>query len=34
MMDLPLIPIFGPLGGNQLIATLNAIYPEVGKPME
>jgi hypothetical protein len=34
VMDLSLIPIFGPFGGNQLITALNAVYPEVGKPME
>jgi len=34
VMDLSLIPIFGPFGRNQLITALNAVYPEVGKPME
>ena len=28
MMDLPLIPILGPFGGNQLIAALNALGAE------
>jgi len=30
MMDLSLIPILGPFGGNQLISTLNALHPEAG----
>ena len=30
MTDLPLIPILGPFGGDQLISALNAIYPEAG----
>jgi hypothetical protein len=28
MADLPLIPILGPLGGNQLIVASNAFHPE------
>jgi hypothetical protein len=28
VMDLPLIPIFGPFGGNQLIVALSAVHLE------
>ena len=31
-MDLPLIPILGPFGGNQLITALDARYPVFGTP--
>ena len=34
MTDLPLIPIFGPFGGNHLVIALDARYPELRKPME
>jgi hypothetical protein len=30
MMDLSLIPILGPFGGDQLISALNAVHPEAG----
>jgi hypothetical protein len=30
MMDLPLIPILGPIGGKQLITALDAPHPEAG----
>jgi len=30
MTDMPLIPILGPFGGNQLIVALSAVHPEVG----
>ena len=29
-MDLPLIPILGPFGRNQLVTALNARHPEFG----
>jgi len=30
MTDLPLIPILGPFGGNQLVTALDARHPELG----
>jgi len=33
VMDLPLIPILGPFGGNQLVAALDARHPEFGTPI-
>ena len=33
MVDLALIPILGPFGGNQLVAALDARHPEFGTPM-
>ena len=34
MMDLLLISILGPFGGNQLITALNALYSEAGTTIE
>ena len=33
MMDLPLIPILGPFGGDQLVIALDASHPEFGTPI-
>jgi hypothetical protein len=32
--DVPFIPIFGPFGGNQVIAALSALHPETGSRIE
>jgi hypothetical protein len=28
MMDLPIIPLFGPFGGNQMIVAMSTTHPE------